>query len=142
MTDMPASRSALAYLRGPNNTRNLVLTRNYGAIIAVVLDDKDFNENAIMRIPVLHVAQFIDPFCDDIVIPDMADQYDAVQLYLSDNNLPMIGPLSTARAALAVKAGMEPQAAIDSAINEGSDLTNQQAKRAAMAEATTAACGH
>lgn len=141
MTQAPTSRSALAYLLGPNNTRNLVLTRNYGAVIAVILDDSvPGQDSSILRLPSKNSAEFLEPFVSDILAPGVTPQYDQIQLYLAANNLGPLGPLSSARAALALKLQPEitPAQAVELADLESKLLTQQHAHRLHMIESALA----
>lgn len=141
MPQAPTSNSALAYLLGPNRSRHLVLTRNYGAVIAVILDDGvPSQDGSILRIPSKNAAEFLEPFSSDIFAPGVSTQYDAIQLYLTANNLALLGPLSSARAALALKTNpaISPAEAVELAAKECLLLTQQQAQRLNMIESALA----
>lgn len=130
MTNVPKGKTALAFLLGPNNSRNLVMTRNHGAIIAVILDDTQIDENSLLRFSSVHVEEFLEPYCDDIVAPELSEQYDALQLHVSTQGDSLLGPLTSGRAALIMKnMKFEADQAIILAIQEGRDLVTRQSER-------------
>lgn len=118
------------------------MTRNYGAIVAVLLTDVEDDASSVMRIPSEHVKEFLEPFHDDVVVPELDDFYNQIQLYLSTNRLTLLGPLSTARAAYAMKAHqLTPAQAVDVADQQAQTLLTQQAQRLAAVEKLLAADG-
>lgn len=103
MTPPASQRSQIAILKGFGQNRYLVLTRNYGALISVVLDDSESSEDCAFNVVSTHAALFLEPFSDQLVVPEFKNEYDAILLHLSTADLPILGPLSSARAALAMK---------------------------------------
>jgi hypothetical protein len=103
MTGFSNNRTHLAFLKGLGNNRYLVLTRNYGAILSIVLDDAETSPDCVITINSTYAAEFLEPFSAAALLPEFAKEYDAIQLYLSASNQPMLGLLSSARAALAMR---------------------------------------
>lgn len=135
MIQAPQSRSYLAFLLGKNDEKILVLARSYGVITAVVLDDTETSEETTLRIPTAHLAEFLEPLCDDIIVPELTEQYDAIQLMLTTNNQSVLGPLSAARAAFLLKEkNCTPAQAVALAAHEGRRITAQQNERSKMVD--------
>lgn len=140
MSKASSSKSSLAFLIGPDKTNCLVLTRNYGAIVAVILDDTDLNEDTFMRIPSVHSTEFLIPYSDDLIAQDLIDQYDAIQLHLTTTGAPKLGPLTSARAAWAMKhKGMPVEGSIKFALAEGERMASEHAARSQLIENLLAA---
>jgi hypothetical protein len=139
MKDAPRSRTSLAFFLGPNKAKTLVMVRNYGAIDAVLLTD-DAEDQSFMRIPVAQSAEFLEPYADDLVAPELNDYYDRIQLYTSSHGLTLLGPLSSARAAFALKNFPVNEAeAIELAEQQARTLMEQQAARGKTIEQLLAA---
>lgn len=134
MTQVPSGTAALAFLKSPNGGRTLVLTRTYGMVVAALLTENfegaTDQRYTLMRMPLDNVKEFLEPYVDDLVAPELNEQYDELQLYVSENNLPLLGPLSSARAAYAMKhKSMSPEQAIAEAENQATFLVTMQMNR-------------
>jgi hypothetical protein len=130
MIQAPQSRSYLAFLLGKNDEKVLVLARSYGVITAIVLDDTESSEETVLRIPTAHIGEFLEPLCDDILVPELTAQYDSIQLLLTVSNQPILGPLSAARAAFLLKEkNCTPAQAVALAAHEGRRITAQHRER-------------
>lgn len=123
-------KTSLAFLTGIDHERYLVLARDYGAVIAVILDDSIFTENTVLRVPSQTALELLEPYADDIVAAELSEQYDQLQLYLLQNDRSLLGPLTSARAALAMKRdNLTPESAIEVATQQGALLTERQIER-------------
>ena len=103
MTQAPRGRSSLAFFLGQKSTKTLVMVRNYGVIDAVLLSDEGEDQSTVIRIPVKISAEFLQPYYNDIINPELNEFYDKIQLHLSNNRQTLMGPLSSARAAYAMQ---------------------------------------
>lgn len=130
MNQAPRGRTSLAFFLGPNESKTLVMVRNYGAIEAVLLSDDVDDLATIIRIPVKVAAEFLEPYCNDVVNPELNEYYDKIQLHLSKGSQTLLGPLSSARAAYAMqKFKINEAEAIDIADQQSKTLLAQHAER-------------
>ena len=130
---MIKSKSKLAFFRQPDGSRPVVLTRVYGELTAVILDDGDLGENAVIRLYDSLADQFLEPYCEGIVDPALTAQYDEIQFHLTENDLPILKPLASVRAARHMREqGCLPEPAIALALQMGVDLTAQQTARLSL----------
>lgn len=130
MARLATGRSSLAFFLGPNSAKTLVMVRNYGAIQAVLLTDEVEDASTVMRIPMKISAEFLLPYCDDLVSPELSEYLDKIQLYLSTNRMTLLGPLSSARAAYAMQQFQVSEAqAIELANQQAQTLLQQNAQR-------------
>lgn len=128
--DRVTSLSRLAFLHSPDGSRDVVLVRDYGAITAVVLDDANVVPESIIRLPKTLAAEFIQPYLQDIVDPELSAYYDQVQLYLTQSSQAVLGPLASARAALYMKErGLPADQAVALAFRRGQALIVQNSAR-------------
>lgn len=130
MTSAAQGQSELAFLYGANGSKNLVMCRDYGDITSVILDDSAINETSILRIPTKHYAEFLESFCEGVLVKGLDAHYNAIDLYLLAMNQPVLGPLTAARAVLSMEHNKcSPAAAIQLANDERKMLTKRQTER-------------
>lgn len=130
MLNVHAKKSELAYFLGPNQTKNLVLCRAYGDIVSIIFDDTLIDETAVLRVNAKHFGEFLEPLSDGLIVKDMDDQYNALDTYLTVMNQPVLGPLTSARAVLFMKADQcSPSSAIQKALDQGAMLIREQTER-------------
>lgn len=131
MTNMPKGTANLQFLKGYHGHQDsLVLARSYGAVLAILLSDDVSNSLSIMRVPSSKASEFLRPYSDTVVAPELTEQYDHISLYTSQNNLPLVGPLTSARAAYLMKYdGLGVPDAIEQANQQSLDLLVDQEKR-------------
>ena len=124
------NQTNLGFFLSPDGARDAVLLRNYGAITAVVLDDGDLGPDSIVRLQEAQIHQFVDPYCEGCTDPSLSDQYDEILVFLNENNLTVLGPLTSTRAAIYMREkNTLVGPAIELAVQRGIDLTRQQFKR-------------
>lgn len=122
--------SSLQFLLGANDSKTLVLVRNYGAKTVVVLSDLPSVEHKTISMTSKSAPEFLVPYVDGIVATELNDQYDELQAHLAGHGLELLGPLDSARAAYAMKYdGLDVGAAIDFAHTQSLTLSSQQAQR-------------
>ena len=78
------------------------MVRNHGAIDSVMLADDGEAQSSIF-IPHGHAEEFLEPYADDIVAAELNGYYDRIQLHSSSHEMTLLGPLSSERAAFALK---------------------------------------
>lgn len=130
MTSAPQGQSELAYLLGPNNTKSLVMCRDYGDITSIMLDDAVIDETTVLKIPTKHYAEFLELFSKTLMLEDLKSHYNALDLYLASMNQPVLGPLTSARVVLnMVRDKSTPAAALQLANDERMTLVKRQVDR-------------
>ena len=130
MANAPVGKSELAYFFGPNQTKSLVLSRSYGEIVSIILDDTLVDETAVLRIHAKHFNEFLESFSPSVIIAGMDAQYNALDMYLTTMNQPVLGPLTSARAVMAMASEQcSPSVAIKKALDQGAMLVKAQIDR-------------
>ena len=130
MTTAPQGSPELAYLLGPNNTKHLVLCRDYGDITGILLDDAEIDETNLLRIPTKHYAEFLEPFSKTLIVPGMDAEYNALDMYLSYMNRPVLGPLTSARVITKMREhSCSPAVAVQMTTDERNSLIANQIAR-------------
>lgn len=131
---VPEKKTKLAFLKTPNNGRVIVLTRNHGAVTSILLtdrpDDDVSGKASTMCISAHHCNEFLIPYVDDLIAPELNEQYNALQLHLTNTNQPLEGPLTSARAAYAMKKlGLTPAQAFEISYEQSKEMVAQQEAR-------------
>lgn len=128
------NQTNLGFFLSPDGARDAVLLRNYGAITAAILDDGDLGPNSVIRLQEAQIHQFVDPYCEGCTDPLLLDQYNEILVFLNENNLTVLGPLTSTRAAIYMKEkNILAGPAIELAVQRGIELTEQQGKRVQIA---------
>lgn len=126
-----SKHSTLAFFRNTNvGERDIVIVRNYGAVMALVLDDGHPGANSVIRILSEQLTEFTEHYSDSLIADDLLAQYADIELYLSQSNLAFVGPLTAARAAMYMRnEELNAKDALDKSAKRGEYLVQLQAAR-------------
>lgn len=94
------NKTKLALLMGAGEP-DLVMTRSYGAVTAVILDDSETSENCSFRLGNPHYSEFLKPF--EKTTADFSIEIDRLHTYLTNEEQAQVGLLAMMRAAIALR---------------------------------------
>jgi hypothetical protein len=128
------NRTQIAHLRGPAGALDLVLTRSYGAVTAVILDDSETSENCSFRIGTPFYSEFLQPF--EKTAADFSVEIDRLHAHLSNEGSAQLGLLAMMRAAVAMRElKLGEKSALQHAVDTSNRLVEDLADRLKIVDA-------
>ena len=143
MINATPGRSSLSFLTLGDAPKVLVMTRNYGAINAVMLSDsapgKPAPASAVLRLSQAESARYMTHYSEGVVAAQLLPFYSQIDAHCTKMGQPLPGPLAAARAAYAMKAqDATVEDALTLAYQQAEQLIFQQQERASAIEAMAA----
>lgn len=127
------NKTKLALLMGAGEP-DLVMTRSYGAVTAVILDDSETSENCSFRLGNTYCSEFLEPF--EQTTADFSSEIDRLHAYLTNEGQAQLGLLAMMRAAMALRdTKLDEKAAIQVATDTSNRLVQALTDRLKVVDA-------
>ncbi len=127
------NKTKLALLKS-TGAPDLVMTRSYGAVTAVILDDSETAENCSFRLGNTYSSEFLEPF--EQTTADFSAEIDRLHAYLTNEGQAQLGLLAMMRAAMALRdTKLDEKAAIQVATDTSNRLVHALTDRLKVVDA-------